>query len=191
MAVLAGLFAVALTQVPADGQAQPSAPAQPTVPAGGILVQGSTRLDCTSLTAQGRRWATAHHLCTTPAGGVHTQSIVYDSCGPAWLWITNPSPGVTFVTYGVDSMLGPIIYRSLNVHFTFTYPSDPDGDNDNIVITDYPDKGIMLSAYYQNVLSIDNGPGAAAGELTGTVQLAPLANCFVTIPFPKDFKQIF
>jgi hypothetical protein len=184
VAVLGGLFVVALTQVPAAAQAPVSALAQPIAPAGGVLVRATARLDCASLSPRGHQYAAAHHLCTTPTGGTQPQSIVDNSCGSSWLWISNPLVGRTNITYGFDSTLGPIVHRELSVQVWFTHPNN---SIDNFTI---PDFGFMLASRYQTVWGEQTGPGGAAAQLTGTVELAIGGYCFITLPFPKDFMVI-
>lgn len=175
MALLGGVFAIALTQVPAAAEA--SAPAMVRIPV-------SMQLDCASLSTQGLQLAVARHLCSTAAGGVQPQSIVTNSCGSSWLWISNPLIGRTNITYGIDSDLGPIVHRDLSVQVWFTHQN---GTIDNFTI---PDFAFMLSSNYQTVWGEQTGPGGAAAQLTGTVELAIGGYCFITLPFPKDFMVI-
>jgi hypothetical protein len=110
---------------------------------------------------------------------------MWGSCGSSWLWITNPASHNATVTWGVESVLGTIVYVNLGFAWGFT-PQGPGSPLSGF----FPDAGWVFTPYYENAAWALFPTGGLAAQLYGDVTLVWGGQCFVLPPGPADFKPI-
>jgi hypothetical protein len=185
------LAALLASAAPAQAAAGPhvgpvqAAPARPAaaIPAGAVPVRMG--LNCTTMSAAARTYAVEHDLCPT---GVTPHTTVWGSCGSAWAYIYDDVLGDRLgrFDWGTYSILGVIVYRNLQLAWTFTAQGAGSSGGGTIL-----DSGFWFNSWYEAVGTLyTDAAGAASVRLTGTVTLVWGGVCEVLPPFPTDFKPV-
>jgi hypothetical protein len=136
-------------------------------------------LDCAGMSRRAKAYADAHGYCSSSGGGVTPYSTTVGNCGSSWLTIWNEGSGYAEFSYGFQSTLGNVVYRSLGVNWTNW------STGGTAVISD---SSWMNSSYYNRSKIEWTRPGFVTGSMTGWVLLWWGGTCSI-IP-PSDYVTV-
>jgi hypothetical protein len=137
------------------------------------------RLDCKNMSRQVHAYAQAHGYCTptsTP-GTAAPYSTTSGDCGSSWLTVWNEGNGVAEFSYGFQSTVGNVIYRSLIINWTNWSRNRS---------SSFGDASWMNNAYYNTTRNVYTGSGWVTGAMGGWVELWWGGQCDIVPPSDGD-----
>lgn len=143
----------------------------------GKLTSARLVLDCAHMSPQTHKYAVAHRYC--PLGGStaatpNSKGEQWGDCGDSWIEIDNEGGGYARFTWGFDSSLGAVSYRSLQIDWL----RERFGNYGH-----WPDGAYMFSSSYSGKpRTVSTGTGYVSGDLNGYVDLWWGGSCDLLVP---------
>ncbi len=113
------------------------------------------------------------HIGTTSAAAVLPGSTTSGNCGSSWLLRWDASGGNADFSYGFQSLLGNVVYRSLGINWN-NWSTGGSGS--------FGDSGWMNNSYYNNTQTQYTAPGFVMGTMNGWVLLWWGGTCDIILP---------
>jgi hypothetical protein len=166
----------------ADSIGMGSAPRWPAgIPSDANLVKGQLRVSCTSMSREGREYASKHGICTS--GDADTLDWREGECGFSYLWIWDNGPttgaGHAGIAIGVGSTMGPIF----TIQWAVGWSNQTTGRSGSV-----SDDDEVLSETWDNIIDPYTGAGRVDAVFGGQVELTSGVVC--TILNPTDWNNI-
>lgn len=138
-------------------------------------ITATLTLDCAHLSAEARKYATAHSLC---AGGAGTNDRTPPGdCGTSQIYVYNAYNSNAQFDWGFDSTQGTVVGHALTIGYQINGGS-----------ASFDDIGTPFVSVYRNSETRWTGTGYLTTQLTGTVLLWWGATC--TVAGASDWDNI-